>query len=355
MNFYRLKSSLLLAALIAVSIGIISCDDDTTTTTTSDYSDILEVLGNDVILVAYSDLEDKSNVLLSSVNALKSNPSETNLTTARQAWVDTRKPWEQSEGFLFGPVDTDGIDPALDSWPVNQTDLEAVLASSDNLSNTYVNNLDGTQKGFHTVEFLLFGINGTKQIGDFTDREFDYLIASASILADDTAQLVNAWKPSGGNFINNVVNAGENGSIYISQKSALEELTGGILGIADEVGNGKINDPLAEQNPSLEESQFSNNSKTDFTDNIRSIQNIYEGTSNNGLTVIVAEKNATLDTQIKSEIQAAINAIQAIPGNFTDAILSSSPTHSAALNAQTKVNDLETTINDMLVPLISGL
>ena len=39
----------------------------------------------------------------------------------------------------------------------------------------------------------------------------------------------------------------EGSRLYLSvTKSAIEELANGILTIADEVGNGKINDPLAE-------------------------------------------------------------------------------------------------------------
>ena len=54
------------------------------------------------------------------------------------AWVAARVPWEQSEGFLFGPVDTFGYDPAMDSWPVNRTDLDAVLASGQAFTPEYI-------------------------------------------------------------------------------------------------------------------------------------------------------------------------------------------------------------------------
>lgn len=210
-------------------------------------------------------------------------------------------------------------------------------------------------KGFHTVEFLLWGSDGTKTVTDLTAREFEYLIATSQVLADDANALATSWISSGGNFANNVINAGETGSVYISQKAALEELAAGILGIADEVGNGKINDPLEQEDLSLEESQFSDNSKTDFTNNIRSIQFIYEGINGNGLSTVVAEENADLDIQIKSEIQTAIDAIQAIPGTFTDAIPTSSSSRAAAEAAQTAVRTLQATFESQLIPLISSL
>ena len=49
---------------------------------------------------------------------------------------EARIPWEQSEGF-FGPVDSKGIDPSIDST-VNVEDLNAVLNSKDSLTKEYV-------------------------------------------------------------------------------------------------------------------------------------------------------------------------------------------------------------------------
>ena len=110
--------------------------------------------------------------------------------------------------------------------------------------------------------------------------------------------LHDAWKSTGGNYQRNFTLAGESGSIYTSQKTALVELVDGIIGIADEVGTGKIASPLTGNGggaaPELEESRFSNNSKLDFEHNIESVQNIYMGDFNGhagkGLTDIVAQK-----------------------------------------------------------------
>ena len=38
-------------------------------------------------------------------------------------------PWEQSEAFLFGPVDILGLDPNMDSWPLDQVAIVNILNS----------------------------------------------------------------------------------------------------------------------------------------------------------------------------------------------------------------------------------
>lgn len=333
-----------------------ACGDDETTTPGTDFSANLENIGNQVIVPTYNDLAAKALSLQTATATLEANPTAANLDAAKNAWVATRSPWEQSEGFLFGPVDQEGIDPSIDSWPVNVTDLNNVLASSDALTVEFLAAQEGTLKGFHTIEYLLWGENGGKQVADFTAREFEYLAACAGALAADTERLHDLWSPSGGNYIRNLTAAGESSSIYISQKAALEEIANAMVVIADEVGNGKINDPYTQQDLSLEESRFSANSKADFADNIRSMRNIYLGqwTNNDGAGIsdVVKAENATLDTEILAAIDAAIAAIEGIPGTFSEAVFDNPTTVG---NAQQKVRDLQGLLESELLPLISNL
>ncbi|MEZ4911338.1 MAG: imelysin family protein [Saprospiraceae bacterium] len=323
-----------------------------------DYKDILENIGYNVILATYAELDAQTLSLASALEDLEVNPTGENLEKARQAWRNARVPWEQSEGFLFGPVDQQGIDPSIDSWPVNQPDLEAVLASPNVLTKAYIDGLDGTLKGFHTIEYLIFGAQGTKDIPAFNAREFEYLRACSQSLEGATRQLYYTWKPDHQNFIANVVNAGQTGftSVYPSQKAALEEIVNGLVVIADEVANGKINDPLSQQNIHLEESRFSVNSKQDFADNIKSIKNAYEGsyktTDGKGITDIIALKNIGTDTKVRQQIDAAIEAIESIDGTFTTAIFDARP---SVQNAQQKVRDLQLTLESEVLPIISNL
>ena len=348
----------LLKAVLPLVIGgfiMTGCSDDGSVTEQADYAPVLEDISNDVIVDTYHRLAENASTMHNLILDLNASVTVENFEAAKQAWVDTREPWEQSEGFLFGPVDTEGIDPSIDSWPVNKTDLQLVLDSGDELTYTFVNSLEGTLKGFHTIEFLLWSADGSKQATDMTARELEYLVACSEVLASDTKALSDAWDPAEGGFVTNLMEAGEASSVYISQKAALEELANGILIIADEVGNGKINDPLEQEDLTLEESQFSDNSKTDFTNNIVSIQNIYTGVNGRGLTDVVSEENADLDTELKEKIQDAIDAIQAIPGTFTDAIPASSPTRPDAEAAQAKVRELQSVFEEKLIPLISNL
>ena len=333
-----------------------SCkEDDPTDITTYDFQPMFSHIAKNIITETYIDLQTKTSDLISAVELLQATPTESNLEAARQAWRDSRKPGEQSEGFLFGPVATNGIDPSLDSWPVNVVDLDAVLSSPATLTKEYVDGLEGTLKGFHTLEYLLWGTDGAKTVGAFTAREFEYLIATAQCLESDAFELKNSWDESGENFQINIANAGEANSIYVSQKSALQEIVNGMIAIADEVGNGKINDPFTQLDITLEESRFSANSKEDFMDNIRSIQNVYLGNyvmSGEGISVYIATVDAGLDEHIRAEIQSAIDLIDAIPGTFTTAIFENPE---AVSDAQEAVRHLQEELESEVKPIIDAL
>lgn len=350
------KIKLTSLVFIAAMFGFSSCtDDNPTDINTYDFQPILGHLSQNVITETYIDLHAKSELLVEAVTTLEADATSINLEAARQAWRNTRKPWEQSEGFLFGPVSTNGIDPSIDSWPVNVVDLEAVLSSGAVLTKSYIDGLEGTLKGFHTIEFLLWGENGDKTIDAFTAREFEYLIATTQSLESDTYNLQNSWNPAGENFQNEIAMAGESGSMYISQKSAMQEIINGMIAIADEVANGKIYDPLSQLDITLEESRFSANSKEDFKDNIRSIQNLYEGKylmDGSGISDFIIAKDADLDAHIKAEIQASIDLIDAIPGTFTQAIFDNPAAIEAA---QESVRHLQEELESEVKPLIDAI
>ena len=316
------------------------------------FSPILTDFADKTVIPTYKDLSVVASELLTAVQNLKDNPSPATLSTARAKWVASRSPWEKSEGFLFGPVDFNGFDPALDTWPVNRADLEAVLASDTPLTKSSVDNLNNTLKGFHTIEFLLFDEGGIKTIDAFTPRQYDYLIATSELLRDAAGSLYTSWIASGENFRAQVVNAGAGSNTYTTQTAAVQEMVNGMVGIADEVGNGKIADPFTERDTRLVESQFSFNSLLDFQDNIRSIQNVYTGGYNVeavGLDEFVKSKNPALDQRFQAEIQTAIEEIGKISFPFRDALTTDGPQITAAQQA---IATVQRTLEGDILPLV---
>ena len=125
--------------------------------------DIVDNYVDAVVVPTYRSLKDKNATLYQAVGNFKNSPSDANFATACNAWLEAREPWEKSEAFLFGPVDALGLDPNMDSWPLDQDNIVQILNSGnyDNLNWSDGDDDDKIEavqsvRGFHTLEFLLF-------------------------------------------------------------------------------------------------------------------------------------------------------------------------------------------------------
>ncbi len=286
---------------------------------------------------------------------------------SHKAYSTSQTPREQSEAWLFGPVEFKGHDPALDSWPVNRTDLDAVLASGDELTEEYISELDPDKKGFHTVEYLLFRDGNPRDRSDFTAREFEYLIGTAKDIESTAIELHEDWAEGAEPYGDVLKNAGEDGNtVYPSLLSGIEEIINGMSIILDEVANGKIADPYDEKDVQKVESQFSFNSRADFAHDIVGVLNAYKGcrVPNNldlpaedrtcdadGLDDLIAQSDSALAERVENEINTAIEAILAISQPFRDAI--TDPSQEDEIEAaQEAINDVFSTLNGPVLTLV---
>lgn len=163
---------------------------------------------DDVIVMGYNDLGVESTKLVASLKALTASPTAATVESARVQWRATRAPWESGEGHIFGPVDTLGVDPKVDSWPVDKSQLDGALGGYDpDLAD--VDGFPVTMKGFHAMEYLLFGDGNTLEssaaaaarlqttLGDDDTAEdkvrLNYLEDLGVSFDKDIQSLVEAW------------------------------------------------------------------------------------------------------------------------------------------------------------------
>ena len=118
-----------------------------------------------VVLPTYLDLKNLNTAMQTAVNNFKANPTDSNFAACASAWLAAREPWESSEAFLFGPVADLGLDPNMDSWPLDQAQILQILKSQDftnlNWGGEYDEESEAIEaaqslRGFHTLEYLVF-------------------------------------------------------------------------------------------------------------------------------------------------------------------------------------------------------
>lgn len=348
-----MKTSLTKAALVALPLTLfsLSCKknnnaDDTTALKTR----ILAETAANVCTASYEDMYAKTQDLLTAVTALNATTTDANLATARDKWKAIRTTWEQSEGWLFGPIEANNIDPRIDTWPVDFNALDNVLNSSSTLDEAYIDGLDESLKGFHPIEYMLWGKDGNKTAAQFTQRQKEYLLALTQNIVTLSKEVRDVWTTDG--YQQQLANAGNGSTEFATQQDAYVQIVDAMNGICDEVANGKMKEPFDAQDANLEESPFAKNSIIDFTNNINGVLDIYQGRfikDGAGLEDLVRAKNLSLDTEIKSKHAAAVAALSAINVPFGVAITTQ---QSQVQNAMNKVNDLADVLHDKLRPFV---
>lgn len=357
------KASFIFLAAIGASALLFSChknDNNNNNTATANVSEtqVLTDFTNKIALAEYADLQAKATTLNNAIIALNNDPTAANLSAARQAWHDTRTGWETCEGFLLGPVEANNYDPDMDTWPVDYLQLDSLLANASSFDVSYVHNLDQSLRGFHPLEFILWGKTGNATVDSITARQKQYMIALSQDMLENIDSLNNSWATTGGNFQQQVLMPGVGTNpAYTSKQDVLLAIVGAISDICKEVGEqqsgGKIYDPYTSQDSTQTESPFSHNSLVDFRNNIMGAQNVYlctwNGQSGASLSNFVAARNLSLDNTIKQQFTAAINALNNVPGTFESAIYNARPQLMTAMKA---LNTLQATLDDQLTTFI---
>ncbi|MCR8557090.1 hypothetical protein KXD93_05530 [Mucilaginibacter sp. BJC16-A38] len=351
-----------LICIAAIAVTFSRCSKASLTPTTADGTlegQILADFPTNLANPNYLDIETKAGIMNDAIATLIATPTDGNLKAAQTAWKNTRAAWESCEGYLFGPVEDFNYDPTMDDWPVNKTDLDVLLASSNPLAVADIDTLGTTLKGFHAIEYVIFGVGSTKKVAQITAREKVYLSSLAQSLYNTTKELRNSWDPSqSGNFSLQVTNAGKGSTRFTTRLDFFKALVGSMADICNEVANEKMQTPYAAKDSTLDESSFSHNSVTDFTNNIQGIGNAYLSTYNStgghSLSELVKSKKSSLDATIQAQIKAAVSSFDVLSKNnitYEKAIYSN---RAQVVAIQNTINTLKATLDGDLTDFIQA-
>jgi len=313
---------------------------------------VLEDFTNKVAVPGYKDLADASDNLYSSLETLKDNPTEENLSAARTSWKNMRTIWEQCEGFLFGPVEDNDYDPNMDTWPTDYVQMDSLLASSNNLEVSDIQSATLSLRGYHPIEYIIFGNHGDRKAADITARQKKYMISLATDLKGTCHDLYQSWVADPVNFAKQVMTAGNGSAKYAKKQEAYLAIVESMISICEEVGEGKMKEPFDTRDPQLVESPYSGNSLADFKNNLVGLRNVYLGKYKEdgmGINDLVSSKNVALDNKLQTQMTAAINSFDNITVFYEDAIISQ---RVQAQNTMNALNELKETLEGELKPFI---
>ena len=158
------KSAAIVAASLLLAVNFSSCNKDPQTTTEeankAQKEAIVKQYLNHTVYPTYANLAEQTEKLVDNLEALKANKTQANVNAATVTFLEARKWWEMSEAFLFGAASDFGIDPHIDSWPLDEDAFNNLMASP-NMIAALATDEDGMGAGEQLGNALL-GFHGER-------------------------------------------------------------------------------------------------------------------------------------------------------------------------------------------------
>ncbi|MEM9100014.1 MAG: imelysin family protein, partial [Pseudomonadota bacterium] len=321
----------------------------------------------DIAEAGYADSLTTAKVLQGAVNALIASPSAEALQAAKDAWLASRVPYQQTEVFRFGNAIVDDWEGKVNAWPLDEglidyvdasyggpteenefaalnvianpaftlsgKDIDATNITPDLLENV-LHEADGIEAnvatGYHAIEFLLWGqdlnghgvgagerpwtdyAKGDACTGGNCDRRGDYLKAATDLMVSDL-EWITAQFAEGGEGRTTLTDDPAAGVVAI--------LTGmGSLSYGEQAGE-RMRLGLMLNDPEEEHSCFADNTHNDHFYDGLGIRNVYMGSytridgrivSGASLSELVKAADPELDAEMQAKLNATVIALGAI-------------------------------------------
>lgn len=355
----KLATVVAFGAVLACGSGDVSAQGADQKAVIGTYADIAQAM--------YEDSLTTARKLRTAVNALVATPSEATLSSARDAWLAARVPYQQTEVYRFGNAIVDAWEGRVNSWPLDEGLIDYVDSGKygqDSDENPWyaanviahptlkvggktidakvinwrllrsLQEAGGVEAnvatGYHAIEFLLWGqdLNGTgpgagkRPWTDYAkgaactnancERRAQYLSAATQLLVDDLAWMAKQWRADGD-----------------ARSTLLKDADAGVAAIATGIGSLSYGELAGERmklglmlhDPEEEHDCFSDNTHNSHYYNVVGMQAVYAGAYRRidgrdvkgvGLGTLVAATSPALDAEMRSKLAATGEAMAAL-------------------------------------------
>lgn len=315
----------------------------------------------------FDDAFTSAQRLQKSVEAFLASPSEKGLQAARQAWLDARVPYMQTEAFRFGNPPVDEWEGQVNAWPLDeglidyvakgyQHEMGNVAAAANIIANPELkigntklkldpitpelladlNELGGSEvnvaTGYHAIEFLLWGqdLNGSGPgAGNrpYTDyvrgkdctngnciRRAQYLRSATELLVKDLEEITEIWDAAKPDTYA--------AQLLTKPEDTLKKMLFGMGSLAlGELAGERMKVSLEANSTEDEHDCFSDNTHNSHYYDAKGIANIYFGryTRVNGTTIqgpsladLVQAKDPALHNRMVAALEKTESALKAM-------------------------------------------
>ena len=319
-----------------------------------DRTALLEHLANRVLLPMQTTVAAKATALPAAIDAhcdaLDAGTPGTTVDAARTAWAETIDAWQRAEAVLIGPaaMDNKTLRSYIYAWPsISTCEIDRDTASRFADPSSYdISTKLIRVRSLTAIEYLLHPPSanhtcittppGWDALGADVPRARCRLAEAIAIdVAAQTAALETAWKPDGGDYVGELVRAGQSGSSLATAQEAVSVVAGGMFYVDYFVADMKIAEPagIADNacgtvgTPCLLELElpFADRATYAIRTNLAALRELFTGTTATadgpGFDDFLRELgHGDVADRMTGSIDAAIAAASQLPDSFKGAL-----------------------------------
>lgn len=311
----------ILCAVATTAIILNACskggDDNGSTDANKDFkTGMLTNYADNIIIPAYTSLQDKLNVLDASVNLFLATPSDANQQSLKAPFKAAYIGYEAISAAYFGPASSVLLNNSLNTFPCVPSKIEAGITTG--VYNFTQPVLSDSIQGFPTLDYLLFSTGAVQKFSDAGAagrKKYvqDIMARMKSLVGSTLSQWTGSYRST---FINSTQTNVGSSIGYLINQFAFE---------LDALKGPRIGWPFGKQSNGIVfadkcEAYYSGITAALAVANLTSLKNYYAGGSGDGIAdYLVLIKRGDLNNEVLAQFEIALNALKAIPDPMSSA------------------------------------
>jgi uncharacterized protein len=230
-----------------LTLTLVAC-----TPSTPPAQQLLDSVGQRVILPFHQQFEASATKLQQSSDAFCRQPDATQWSNVQAHWLSAMTDWQAVRLIQFGPIITDNQHWKIQFWPdkhnLIRKKINALLNSSDDITVERIEKASVVVQGLSALEFLLFDQDGgqrslySKPKGD--TRRCQLLMAVSAHTQQVAAHLNAEWQPTGSHYLATLIQPGEKNTEYPNHEAALAALVDTLVASLESAKRDQLATPM---------------------------------------------------------------------------------------------------------------
>lgn len=241
---------------------------------------LLENMADNIIIPHWEVMQTKTDLMVTTLFDLTSNPSQASLSAAQNSWVAAYLQWQHCNAFNYGPAEKSilgMVNENLGTWPVNTAVVESRIQAGDYKFNDFRRD----SRGFLTLEYLLYADGALDSLTSSinTSNRKEYLTRVAGDIKSWIDDINTGWKDYRDAFVNNTdKSAGSpTSNLYNEFVKSFESVKNFKVGLPAGKRAGQV-----QTEPQLAEAYYSGLSVLFMKENFKAAENIWRGVGTDG-------------------------------------------------------------------------